>query len=321
MTVRTRKPTGLPAWPLILVEGEEKAGKTFLSLALSASEKVGRTFAFDLGDGTADEYAELGPYEVVDLNGTYSDLRAQVDAVCDEPRVDPDRPNVVVIDSGTQMWDSLKAWADTRARSSRKAQEALKKDPDAEIDTSMNYWNDSKDRWAGIVGRLRRWDGIAIITAQGGEVAEVQNGRPTGRSVWSVQAEKTLPANVTAWVRVKRDPRSATLVAVRRLNVDVPRNGLSLPMENTLEHLVFDVIGAGGFGAVNAKGQVVGIPIAQAKGRVLDAVRLAYPDLEEAEAKKAAGEAWASSGLSGDEIAPEPLADLLATIATEAPDA
>src|SRR5690606_13461595 len=78
MTLRTRKPTGQVAYPTIVIEGAEKVGKTYAALALSSSEKVGRTFVFDMGEGSADEYAALGPYEVVDHEGTFTDLLAQI---------------------------------------------------------------------------------------------------------------------------------------------------------------------------------------------------------------------------------------------------
>ena len=33
---------------------------------------------------------------------------------------------------------------------------------DAEIDVSMNLWNDAKDRWYAIVNLLRGWPGIGV---------------------------------------------------------------------------------------------------------------------------------------------------------------
>lgn len=309
--MKTRPPTGKPAWPLILVEGEEKAGKSYLSYQLSASEHVGRTFVLDLGDGTADEYAELGPYEVVELDGTFSSLRSAVADITSEPKVDG-KPNVCILDSGTQLWDSLKAWADGRARGTRKNQAVLKEDPDAEIETTMNFWNDAKDRWHEIIGPLRRWDGIAVVTAQGSDVAEVKGGRPTGGTAYSINAEKTLSANVTALVRVRRDPRAATLYGVRRLGLDLPRGGLALPLDNALEHLVFDLIG-GEFATTDIVTAQAGIPVAKAKTRLVDALKHNGRDADEARAE--AAELWQAAGLTGDEIAPAALAELLGQVA------
>lgn len=59
MTLKTRKPTGAVPWPLVLLEGEEKAGKSWALAELSASDKVGDTYWFDLGEGAADEYGAI----------------------------------------------------------------------------------------------------------------------------------------------------------------------------------------------------------------------------------------------------------------------
>ena len=304
MPLQTRRPTGRPAYPLILVEGEEKAGKTYASLSLSADPRVGRTFVFDLGDGTADEYAALGPYEIVETDGTFRGLVEGLRAAAAEPMVDG-RPNVIVLDSGTQLWESLKSWADARARRSHKAKKKLAEDPDAEIDTSMNLWNDAKGRWAEAIQILRTFPGIGIVTAQGREVSKVQNGAPVaGQTEWSVAIEKSTPAVATAWVRITRDPRRIRLVGLRSLSVDVGR-GIDLDGENPLASLVFDTIGAGAEFDVPADGSVeVGIPRADAMGQVLDWVRRNGPDLGDDEAKAEARRIW-TEGLRDLADAPE----------------
>lgn len=315
MTLSTRKPTGRPAWPLILVEGEEKAGKSFVSLALSASPLVGRTFAWDLGDGTADEYAALGPYEIVETNGTYSGLFESVAEATALPPAD-DKPNVYVIDSGTDLWNLLKRWTDTRARQSRAGRAALERDPDAEIDPATNLWNDAKDRWAAIVNLLRRAPGIGIITAQGGEVMAFENGVPVAnRTTWSVQAEKTIQAACTAHVRVRRDPRSATLVGVRRLGLDLPAGGLALPLDHTLHHLVFEVIGAGAsFDAPAVLPTEVGVSKAKAMRRLLDGVQAARPEWNERDCKDEARRIWQEAAYQEAELTIAQVDALLAAI-------
>lgn len=325
MPLRTRPPTGIPAYPLVLVEGEEKAGKSFVSLALSASERVGRTFVFDLGDGVADEYAALGPYEVVDLDGTFSDLHDQIKEATLVPMED-DRPNVIVVDSGTQLWDSLKAWTDGRARRSKAGRAKLREDPDAEIDASMNLWNDAKDRWASIVNMLRAWPGVAILTAQGREVSKVRNGVPVAGEVeWTVVAEKTIGAVASAWVRLHRDPRDYRLVGARSLELQIPDGGLELPTTGTLDYLIFEVLGSGGFGASTAVAQEVGVSPREAKTRLLHEVSATFPNLTADEAKAEASRLWQDSGLDGrGEIRAEDLAALIFSIdaqeAAEAPE-
>lgn len=290
--LRTRPPTGQVAYPLILVEGEEKAGKSVAAYRLSASERVGRTFVFDLGEGTADEYAELGPYEVVEHNGTYADLVEQIRAACAEPS-DPDRPNVIVLDDGTALWDLLKDWASIRARSSRANRKKLAEDPDAEVDVSMAHWNDAKDRWNRVLNLLRAWPGIAVVIARGKEVSKVAGGAPVaGETEWSIAAEKNLAFAVSAWVRMTR-PHTATLVGVRSLHVDVPRNGLRLPEENPLENLIFDVLGAGGdFGTSSRVVPSVGIDRGTAKTHLLELVK--ELGVRGEDAKNVAREVWPS---------------------------
>lgn len=293
--LRTRRPTGQVAWPLILVEGEEKAGKSVAAYRLSASPKVGRTFVFDLGEGTADEYAELGPYEVVEHNGTFADLLEQMRAACAVPPVDG-CPNVIVLDDATALWDLLKDWASDRARRSKAGQKRLREDPDAEIDVSMNLWNDAKDRWYAIVNLLRGWPGIGVLIARGKEVAKVENGAPVANQTeWKVEAEKSVAFACTAWVRMRR-PHTATLIAVRKLNFDVPAKGLPLPGDNPLEHLVFDVLGAGGGFATNTRvlPALDGIARPAAKKRLLDLLK--DGGLDAADARALAVDLWQSTG-------------------------
>ena len=62
VTLKTRKPTGVVPWPLILIEGGEKVGKGWSAALLSASPKVGRTVIIDLNEGAWDEYGKIrGP--------------------------------------------------------------------------------------------------------------------------------------------------------------------------------------------------------------------------------------------------------------------
>ena len=57
--IKARKPTGAVPYPVILIEGEEKAGKSYAAALLSTSPRVGATYWLDLGEGSADEYLSL----------------------------------------------------------------------------------------------------------------------------------------------------------------------------------------------------------------------------------------------------------------------
>ena len=317
MPLRTRRPTGQVAYPTIVVEGAEKVGKTYAALSLSTSEHVGRTFVFDLGEGSADEYAALGPYEVVDHEGTFTDLLAQVKLATDEPQVDG-KPNVIVIDSATVVWESIKDWADARARKGKKARQILADDPDADVPIPMNIWTDAADRWGQLMHTLRYWDGIAILICRGKEVAKVgKDGQPvTGQTDYKIEAHKSTVFNASAHVRID-GPHRARLMAVRSLTVEVPSNGLVLPESAPLEHVVFEVLGAGG-------GFATSTAVAPSRGRsVVDAKKglvemFTKAGMARPAAIEAAGAVWADGpcpqASKDDEVSDADWAALVAAV-------
>lgn len=304
--LRTRQPTGQVAYPIILVTGEHKKGKSFETYSLAKSDLVGRFFAFELGERTADEYATLAPgrYEIVEHNGTYLDIFEQVKAACAVPQEDG-KPNVISLDSGTMFWELHKAYADSLARKSKRGQALLAEDPDAEVDTAMPNWTTTKDRWWAVINYLRAWNGIVIITARVDVVTKVVNGRPVqGETTRSIQIEKGTPFQMTAVVEASF-PNVARLTDIQSLNVKIPDGGLELPEDNALEHVIFRIIGAGGaFKSGVIVNPMLGIPALEAKIAVLDKVKAKIVqadgtfDLDEARA--IAGKAWLAAGLSDE---------------------
>jgi hypothetical protein len=104
--LKTRTPTGRVPWPLVLVEGPEKSGKSFGIAVLSASEKVGQTYWLDLGEGSADEYGavEGARYLVVKHDGKWATIYGAVEAVYAEAQRANEAgepPVVLAIDSMT----------------------------------------------------------------------------------------------------------------------------------------------------------------------------------------------------------------------------
>lgn len=245
MALNARQPTGRVAYPTLLVEGPSKSGRTVACLSLSADDRVGRTFVFELAENRADEYASLGPFEIVDYDGTYSGLQDQLRAAMAEPMVD-DRPNVIVIDTGSALWEMLKDWASTLARSSKRARAILADDPEADIDVSSTYWNKAKDRWWSVINELKAWPGIAVIVAKAEDKTKFEGGQPTKDTVWTRELEKGTVFAVTAVVRT-RYPNTPVVTDVNSLKVDMPADGMiPLPAEASLGYLIFDVLGAGG---------------------------------------------------------------------------
>lgn len=261
LKIKSRKPTGQVPWPLILLEGQEGAGKSLIPVVLSASEKVGTFYWIDLGEGAADEYAALpgADYMVIEHDGSYRSILEQVTAVWHEAKraADAGEPPVgIVVDSMSAEWAMLVKWANDRAKRSNFNQRKLKADPDAEIDVSMNYWNDATGRHYAIMNLLMTFPGIAIITARGKEVAALDdNGRPVnGKKDYSVEGQKNLRFDSSVWIRVSRDPRVSQLIKVRSLRVQVPEGDtVVLPTKKVgswdvldLETFIFEWLGCTG---------------------------------------------------------------------------
>lgn len=246
-----RPPTGQPAWPLVLIEGCPKRGKTFEALSFSNHERVHRTFVFDLGDGTADEYADVGDYEIVVTDGTYSNLYASVKLACREQAPDG-KWIAVVLDSGSQLWATLKLWTDDRARRSRTGQRLLASDPDAAIDPTSNLWNDAKKRWSDVIETMRLAPVIGIVTVTGRDVTLFEGGQPTQKTTYSLEAEKTLESAVTCQIHVDH-PKAPTLVCARSAG-GATIGGMALPAGSAVGRAVELMLGdCDQFGQVTAR--------------------------------------------------------------------
>lgn len=249
-TLKTRKPTGIVPWPLILVEGGEKTGKSWTMAELTASEKVGQAYWLDLGEGAADEYAAIpgADYLVIEHDGTWSDIHGQVAAVHAEAAraaAAGEKPVVLLVDSMTAEWDMLKDWATARAVSSKFGQRMLAKDPNAEVKPDNRLWNDANQRHASLMRLLMTFPGIAVMSARGKEVAAMgTDGKPVaGQKDYRVEGQKGLAFDSSAWVRLSRD-EAPKVIGVRSVHSGV-RPGVDRPVPApsfTLDWLIFDVL-------------------------------------------------------------------------------
>jgi hypothetical protein len=253
--LKTRKPTGRVPWPCILLEGEEKAGKSWALAQLSTSDKIGALYWIDLNEGAGDEYGAIpgANYELIEHDGSYATVLAAVQAVKAEARRAADAgelPVVLGIDTGSAVWDGLKDWASERAAKATRNRELLKRDPHAEITISQNLWNDAGARWRKLQTELLTFPGIVVVTARGKEVTEVDaNGRPIeGRKTWSVQTHREFPYAATVWMRLRRG-RRPLIVGARSVHVgikpnDDPAREVTDPAATgrLLEWLVFDTL-------------------------------------------------------------------------------
>ncbi|MCT9003516.1 ATP-binding protein [Streptomyces rhizosphaerihabitans] len=252
--LKTRKPTGIVPWPLILIEGDEGAGKTYSAAEFSASKRIGQMYWIDLAEGSADEYAAIpgADYLIIDHDGSYRDILEQIRAVHTEARraaIAGEAPMVLSVDSGSSLWRMLKSWTNERARRGRSNAQRLQDDPDAAIDVGMNLWNDATERWQDVIHLLQTFPGIAIITARGKQITAIDdNGKPItdnrGRVLkeWKVQAQKDLAFDASVWVRMRRG-RAPQVIKARSLQLRI-EDGQPLDLPDfTIEDLVFNRLG------------------------------------------------------------------------------
>jgi hypothetical protein len=247
--LKTRQPTGRVPWPLILVEGPEKAGKSYAAALLSASDRIGHTYWIDLAEGSADEYGAIpgARYLVVDHDGTWGQIYGSIEAVyaaAEQAAAARAKPIVLVVDSMTAEWDMLKDWASNRAKSSSSNRRKLAQDPHAEITVSANYWNDANSRHRKLMRLLMTFPGIVVMTARGKWVAVMgDNGQPIeGKKEYRVEGQKNLAFDASCWVRLDRE-KPGSVIGLRSVHAgirpghDDPR---PLPADWTLEWLIFD---------------------------------------------------------------------------------
>lgn len=246
--LKTRQPTGAVPWPLILVEGGEKSGKSWSVAELSASDKVGRTLWLDLGEGAGDEYGAIpgARYELIEHDGTWLGIMGQVVAARDEARRALDageKPVVLAIDSMTSEWDMLKEWVDGKARNRKANRDALARDPEAEVKVTTDLWNLATGRHKDLMRVLMRFPGIVVMTARGADQVAMENGQPTKNRTWKVEGQKTLAFDATVWVRLSRSEHPR-IIGARSVHAGIVpgEDKPKMVPELKLETLVFDIL-------------------------------------------------------------------------------
>jgi hypothetical protein len=251
MTLKTRRPSGAVPWPLILIEGPEKAGKTWQCAALSASDRIGQMYWIDLGEGSADEYGAIpgANYLIVEHDGSFASIYAAVEEIYEiaaKAAAAGEPPVALTFDSMNAEWDLLKDWATNRAKGSASNRKKLQQDPHAEIVVSGNYWNDANSRHRKLMKLLMTFPGIALMTARGKVVAAIgENGQPIeGKKEYRVEGQKTLGFDASCWIRLSRD-EPPIVVGARSVHTGI-RPGrdepLTLPEDWSLEWVIFEAL-------------------------------------------------------------------------------
>ena len=198
-TRATRKPTGLPSWPIGLLTGPEKSGKTFQAAKAATSELIGGTYWVGIGEDDPDEYGAFADFDIVQHDGTYRDFLGAVDWAVAQPPMTDGKPNLIVMDSGTRLWDLIcdDLQDEANARERRKAARSNRAAKDGDQQITMDLWNTGKQRWNHVLDTLREHEGPVLITARLDTVTVMDDrGQPTTQKETKVKAEKSLPYEV-----------------------------------------------------------------------------------------------------------------------------
>lgn len=249
MALKTRKPTGKMAPPVILLEGDEGAGKSWAAAMLSASDKVGQTAWLQVGtEVTADEYGLIPGvrYEIIEHDGTWATIYGQIiDAKAEAARARRagEKPFVLVIDQIGGIWELLSEWAYNRAKGSNANSKKLAEDPNAEIDITTNYWNDATARWRKMMTALLTFPGIVVMLSRGRETVLMKDGKPVAnKKDYKVEGQKFLTFDAPAWIRMTRDG-NPVLVKLRSVHNAVQGTQRPRPLPGfSLEKFVFEML-------------------------------------------------------------------------------
>lgn len=247
--LKTREPTGAVPWPLILLEGGEKAGKTWQMLLLSASPRVGQMFLLDVGEGRSDEYANIPgvSFLFIEHDGSLDSIVRQVRAVhayASIVAMGGGEPVVLGIDSMTLIWEMIKSHAAERARYTDTNRAKLLKNPNAEIAIPGNAWDDAHDKRKELMHLLMTFPGIVVCTARGKEIAAVDdNGHFTGKKAYKVDAHKDLPYDVSCHIRLSRD-HAPMIVSAQSVHAGIrpDKDEPKVIADFSLERVIFDIL-------------------------------------------------------------------------------
>ncbi|MER5649582.1 hypothetical protein [Streptosporangium sp. NPDC002524] len=250
--LRTRRPTALATWPLVLLDGEPKTGKKVTCAAFTGSKKISYAFWVDVtGDGTADQYGlvEGADYNVVEVDGTWHDLMAKVELLrqaAEQALAIIGRPALITVDM-VAVWKTLSKWARERARRTAPNRAKVAADSDADIETTHHYWNDATDRHNELVAALRRIPAIVIMLGGGRVVVPDEHAGQAAGHGYIPETQKGLGSAASVWVRLVRD--AAPAVIGYRPTGGAPVLGahagqpLTLDADWSLETLLFDTLG------------------------------------------------------------------------------
>lgn len=212
-----RAPTGLPSWPVLLLAGREKAGKSYQAALASCSDLIDRTFWVGFGEKDPDEYGAIpgARFEIAEHDNTLADLRDTLRYLLTLDSAAGEKPHLWVLDSGTRVWTTL------REKANYIAAQRNTRDRNGELIVSMDIWNKVNTEWAETLNLIRAHRGPVIITARLDTVSVIENGRPTNQKAEKVQGQKSLAYDVDAIVEMPERGR-AELTGARSVIYKIP---------------------------------------------------------------------------------------------------
>lgn len=216
--MKTRQPTGKAPWPITLIAGPEKVGKSYACAAASGDPRIDRTLWISIGEDDPDELGALpgARFEIVEHDGTVKGIELAITEAVREPGT-----NLIVVDSIGQLWEMLSnaAQAEANKRAAEKAKKYGGKAPAEDVQVGMDLWNHAKTTHRRIVNLLKSNDGPVILTARLDVVTVLDaQGKPTKDRETKIKAEKSLPYDATAIVEIHARDK-AILTGVRSLKV------------------------------------------------------------------------------------------------------
>ena len=210
-----RKPSGLPSWPVLLLAGREKTGKSYQAALASASDLIDRTFWVSFGEKDPDEYGAIkgARFEIAEHDGTLGDLKDTLRYLLTIPR--DGKPHMLVVDSATRIWMTL------RDKATFIAEKRGKRDKDGEFIVTMDIWNKVTLEWLQLLNLIRKWDGPVILTARLDTVSVIDHGKPTAQKTDKIQGQKSMAYDVDAIVEMPERGK-ADLVGARSVIYRLP---------------------------------------------------------------------------------------------------
>ncbi|MGV9836481.1 hypothetical protein ACWDUL_20160 [Nocardia niigatensis] len=185
---------------------------TMQTLAAYAEEPgVGTMFWLDAGEENDGNIVavrtENADRQLIAHDGSMDDILTQIreiHAYAVLAAAESEPPVVLVINSISQIWATMKAAVSVRALLSDTAAAAWAADPDADIQPHRGHWREANAWWKSLVELLLTFPGVVLLTARAEETQTFgDDGKPEPTLRWRTDFHFDLQFQVTAMVRMR----------------------------------------------------------------------------------------------------------------------